>query len=130
MKALIRSLLAVALLAIAAPAATAQAKIPKGTFELVPDANFAAGFDVTGILVEFTDSTMTATQAGNLVVKSKLVVSGEFVMLTDLDGQAMCPGEAKYQFKATEKGFRMIPVEDPCAERAAIIGAITLVKKA
>ncbi|MCC6317396.1 MAG: hypothetical protein IT361_06840 [Gemmatimonadaceae bacterium] len=131
MKNLLRALfVTLALLAVVAPSsAAAQVKIPAGNYELVPDANYAAGFDVSGIVVEFTESTMTAIQAGTVLVKSTTKMNGDVITLTDVEGQLTCPSPATYKVAISAKGVRFTPVEDPCAERSAVLAQVTLVKR-
>ena len=130
MKTLFRALvLPLALLAVVPAASEAQVKIPAGTYEMVPDANYSAGFDVAGIVVEFTETSMTASQAGTILVKSTTKMAGDVITLTDVEGQVACPSPATYKVTVTAKGVRMAPVEDPCAERSAVIAQVTFVKR-
>ncbi len=131
MKNILRSLL-LPLLAVALIPTLGSAqdkKITPGLYDMVPDANFSAGFDPAGIVVEFTDTHMTATMQGQLMVKSKITLSGDMLTIEDLEGQVACPGIAKFKVTFTDKGFRMAPVEDPCAERGAVLAQITMVKQ-
>lgn len=130
MKNLLRAfVLPLALLLVAPAAAEAQVKIPVGTYELVPDANYTAGFDVAGVIVEFTETTMTASQAGTVLVKSTTRMNGDVITMTDVEGQVACPSPATYKVTVSAKGVRLAPVEDPCAERSAVLSQVTLVKK-
>jgi hypothetical protein len=130
MKSVLRKLLVpLAFVALAPAVAAAQSKIPAGVYELVPDANFSAGFDVAGIVVEFTETTMTALQAGTVLVKSKLTYAADHVVLEDIEGQVACPGAAKYKVTISDKGVRIAPIEDPCPERGAVMAQVTMVKK-
>jgi hypothetical protein len=132
MKSILRvTTLSLALLLAAPNVLQAQdKKIAAGTYELVPDANFSGGgFDVAAVLVEFTETHMTAFMQGQLLVKSKITIVGDEMIVEDLEGQVACPGIAKFRLSFTEKGFRMTPVEDPCAERGAILAQVTMVKK-
>lgn len=125
-----RLCLPLALLATVPMAAGAQdKKIAPGMYELVADANFSAGFDVTGVVVEFTETTMTAMMQGQLLVKSKIAISGDIMTIEDIEGQVACPGIAKFKVTISDKGVRMSPVEDPCAERGAVLAQVTMVKK-
>ncbi len=130
MKSIIRAFVLLAV-AFAAPVALeAQAKkIPPGLYQVVPDANFSAPMDVAGILVEFTDTHMTATMQGQVMVKSRISFAGDVVTIEDLEGQVACPGTAKYKVSTTDKGIRITPVEDPCPERGQILSQVTMVKK-
>ena len=109
--------------------ATAQARIPAGSYEMVPDSNYSAGFDVAGIVLEFTDSTMTGVQMGNVLVKSTLSYAGDAVTLTDSEGSVACPGAGTYKVVVTPKGVRLTVVSDSCDGRMAVLGQVTLVKK-
>jgi hypothetical protein len=129
MKTLLRALVLPLAFLLVAPEASAQVKIPTGTYEMVPDANYSAGFDVTGIVIEFTESTMTASQAGTVLVKSTTKMNGDVITLTDVEGQVACPSPATYKVTISQKGVRLAPVEDPCAERSAVLAQVTLVKK-
>lgn len=131
MKTLLRALvLPLALLAAVPATSAAQVKIPAGTYSMVPDANYSAGFDVSGVVVEFTEGTMTASQAGTVLVKSTTKMSGDVITLTDVEGQVACPSPATYKVTVSAKGVRFAPVEDPCAERSAVLAQVTLVKQA
>jgi hypothetical protein len=130
MRSLLRAvLLPLALVAVVPAVSAAQAKIPAGTYEMVPDANYSAGFDVTGLMVEFTENSMTALQAGTILVKSTFTYQGDIITLTDVEGQVACPSQAKYRVSITDKGVRLTPVEDPCEGRPAVLAQVTMVKK-
>lgn len=130
MKTLLRTFaLPLALLAVVPTASAAQVKIPAGSYEMVPDANYSAGFDVSGVVVEFTEGTMTASQAGTVLVKSTTRMNGDVITLTDVEGQVACPSPATYKVTVSAKGVRLAPVEDPCAERSAVLAQVTLVKR-
>ena len=130
MNATLRALvLPLALLAAAPATGVAQVKIPAGTYEMVPDSNYAAGFDVAGVTVEFTETTMAALQGGALLVKSNIKLDGDIMTLSDVEGQVACPSESKYKVTVTAMGVRLTPVEDPCSERSAVLAQVTLVKK-
>lgn len=131
MKSLLRLLLAPAFVLLLAPAlAGAQAKkVTPGLYELVPDAGFSANFDPNGVVVEFTDASMTATMQGQLLVKSKISLEGDIMTLEDLEGQVACPSIAKFKVTFTDKGFRLTPMEDPCPERGSVLAQVTMVKK-
>jgi hypothetical protein len=131
MKSLLRLLLVPAILVslLAAEGGAQEKKVTPGLYEMVPDANFSAGFDPNGVIIEFTDALMTATMQGQLLVKSKISLAGDIMTVEDLEGQVACPGIAKFKVSFTEKGFRMTPVEDPCAERGAVLAQVTMVKK-
>lgn len=130
MRHILRSLfiLPVALL-LAAPTASAQVKIAPGAYDMIPDANYSAGFDVTGIVIEFSDSTMTALQNGMVLVKSTLKFEGDHVTLTDIEGQVACGGPARFKVTISEAGVKLTPVEDPCPERGAVLGQVTLKRR-
>ncbi len=127
---LFRTLILPLLVVAALPlVASAQAKIAPGMYQMIPDANFSGGIDVAGIDIEFTESTMTATQGGAVLVKSTFTLVGDMVTLVDTEGQVACPSSSKYKITMTEKGFRMTPVEDACPERAGVLAQVSLVKK-
>jgi hypothetical protein len=131
MKALFRFVLVIAAVALMVPAESGaqEKKITPGIYEMLPDANYSAGFDPNGVVVEFTEGTMTATMQGQLLVKSKISLAGDIMTVEDQEGQVACPGIAKFKVTFTDKGFRMSPVEDPCAERGAVLAQVTMVKK-
>ena len=131
MKTLLRLLLVPALLLFLVPSGggAQEKKVTPGLYDMVPDANFSADFDPNGVIIEFTDAVMTATMQGQLLVKSKFSLTGDIMTVEDLEGQVACPGIAKFKVTFTEKGFRMTPVEDPCAERGAVLAQVTMVKK-
>lgn len=131
MKRFLRTLLLPLLVVALAPDVSgAQGKtIPAGTYAMVPDPTFSADFDPAGVSIDFTATEMTATMQGQLLVKSKISVAGDIMTIEDLEGQVACPGIAKFKVTFTEKGFRLTPVEDPCAERGAILAQVTMVKK-
>lgn len=131
MKSFLRLLLIPLLVALVLPsdAAAQDKKFTPGTYAIVPDANFSAGFDPTGLVVEFSATEMVATMQGQLMVKSKISLTGDIMTIEDLEGEVACPGMAKYKVSFTDKGMRMSPVEDPCAERGAVLSQITMVKK-
>ncbi|MGQ0649397.1 MAG: hypothetical protein ACT4P7_17730 [Gemmatimonadaceae bacterium] len=130
MKSLLRAFVLPLALIVAVPGdGAAQTKIPPGSYELVPDSNYSAGFDVSGLVLDITETTMSALQAGTVLVKSTLTFSGDVVTLNDTEGQVACPGAAKYKVTITQKGVRLTPVDDPCAERSAVLAQVTLVKK-
>ena len=108
MKTLLRALvMPLALLAFVPGTSAAQVKIPAGTYEMGPDSNYSAGFDVAGIVVEFTETTMTASQAGTILVKSTTKMAGDVITLTDVEGQVACPSPAPYKVTVTAKGVRI-----------------------
>lgn len=130
MKSLLRVLLFPVALLLAVPGeGAAQAKIAPGSYSLVPDSTFAIDFDLSGVVLDITETTMTATQQGNLLVKSTLSYEGNIVTLNDTDGQAACPTASKYRLSVTPKGVRMTPVEDACEQRSVILSQVTLVKQ-
>jgi hypothetical protein len=117
-----------ALLLVPALAGAQDVKIPKGTYAIVPDSTFSADFDVTGIVSEVTETTMTTTQAGAILVKSNLSFAGDVVSFTDVEGQFMCPGVAKYKVMLNAKGFRIVAIDDPCVERAGVLNQVAFVR--
>lgn len=129
MKSLLRALLLPLALLLAVPASSeAQTKIPPGTYSLVPDATFNVDFDVSSVVIEFTENTMTATAGGTILVKSSFTIAGDMMTITDLEGQVACPSVSKYKVTISEKGIRVTPVEDPCAERSSVLAQVTFVK--
>ena len=133
-----RRLLLAALFAVVPAAASAQGggaapkKIAAGTYQIVPDSNFSGGFDVTGFTMRFDgDSLMMVEQNGTMMTRSRIAYEGENLTWSDLEGELMCPGTAKYKLVFSEGGskIRLTPVEDGCAERSAIIAQISLVRK-
>jgi hypothetical protein len=126
-----RFLLLALLSLFALPAVTAAqgGKIPVGSYEMVADSNFSVGFDVTGLMIDFTEKTMTATQGGNLLVSSLVSMDGDVITISDVDGQAMCPGEGKYKIVAIARGIRLTPVSDTCDQRMAVLASVSLIKR-
>ena len=77
------------------------------------------------------DSIMFIEQSGSLMSRSRTSYEGEHLVWTDLEGQLMCPGQAKYKLTISEDGktVRLAPVEDGCGERSAIIAQVSFVRK-
>jgi hypothetical protein len=105
------------------------AKVPVGTYEVVADSNYNAGFDVTGLVIEFTDTTMTATQNGNMLVHAKVSIDGDVITLNDLDGVAMCVGEGKYKVVPIARGLRLRNGTDACEQRLLVLSSVSLIKR-
>lgn len=124
-------------LVLSAPAlASAQSSAPKkiapGLYQIVPDANFAGGIDVSAFSMRFDgDSLMVVEQSGAMLTRSRTSYEGEHLVWTDLAGELMCPGVAKYKLVFSDEGrsIRLTPVEDACVERSAIIAQISLRRK-
>ncbi len=117
---------------VVAQGAAAMRKIPAGVYQIVPDSAFSAGIDMTAFTMRFDgDSLMTVEQSGTMMSRAKITYEGDNILWTDLEGELMCPGTAKYKitFKASGASFRLTPVEDPCDQRSAIVVQIQLVKK-
>ena len=130
MKSLLRALVLPLALLVTVPAASdAQAKIPPGTYGLVPDATYNVDFDVSSVVIEFTENTMTALAGGTILVKSSFTIAGDVMTITDLEGQVACPSVSKYKVIISDKGIRVTPVDDPCAERSAVLAQVTFVKR-
>jgi hypothetical protein len=119
----------VALFAVTASVSAQQpVRIPAGTYHVVPDSTYAADFDATGIVSEVTATTMTTTQAGTLLVRSNIAFEGDVMSFSDVDGQFLCPGVAKYRVILNAKGFRVVAVDDPCPERAGVLNQVSFVR--
>jgi hypothetical protein len=122
--------LAVALFLGASHPASAQGaakKIPAGMYRLVADPGYSVEFDASTVELQFTDSTLTATQNGTMLAKSLLKYSGDEVAMTDIDGQLMC-GPARYRVQVKSGEIRLVPIEDPCDQRSAVLSQVKLVK--
>lgn len=107
-------------------------KIAPGLYQVVPDANFAGGMDVSAFSMRFEgDSLMVIEQSGAMMTRSRMSYDGEFLVWTDLEGELMCPGSARYKLIVSQDGrsIRLTPVQDGCEERAAIIAQISLQRK-
>ncbi len=131
MKSIMKVLAAAAVLIGTVPAvAHAQRALPVGAYQILPGEGFAGGFDLTTVTFDVEEGGWTILMAGSLVAKSTLKFEGaDIVMITDLEGEMMCPGTAKYQVKKTDKGHTLKPLEDPCPERGEIISTLLLVKR-
>jgi|JI102314A2RNA_FD_contig_101_455841_length_938_multi_4_in_0_out_0_2 hypothetical protein len=111
---------------------TAPRKITPGTYQVVPDQNFSGGMDVSVFTTRFEgDSLLIIEQGGALMTRSRMSYEGEHLVWTDIEGQLMCPGQAKYKLTISEDGktVRLAPVEDGCGERSAIISQVSFVRK-
>jgi hypothetical protein len=136
-RAAIAALVAMGALAAQPAAARAQGapsakRIPSGLYQVVPDQNFSAGMDVSTFTVRFEgDTLMLVEQQGTTMTRSRMTYDGEHVTWTDLEGQLMCPGVARYKYVLTndDKTVRLTPVEDGCGERSAIIAQVTMVRR-
>jgi hypothetical protein len=105
-----------------------QAKIPSGTYVMVPDSGFALDVPIASITLVFSDSTMTANMDGQMIIRSRLTQSGDQVTLTDVEGEMACGTPATYKVEVTPKGVRLTPIEDVCEQRSSVLAAVTLVK--
>lgn len=115
-----------------AQSAASAKRIPSGLYQVVPDQNFSAGMDVSAFTVRFEgDTLMLVEQMGTTMTRSRMSYEGEHVTWTDLEGQLMCPGVARYRFTVSsdDKTVRLTPVEDGCGERSAIIAQVAMVRK-
>lgn len=137
MQTLLRRVLVAACIALLPAAVSAQASAPRkivpGTYQVVPDPNFAGGIDVSAFTMRFEgDSLMVIEAGGAMMTRSRMSYEGENLVWTDLEGELACPGTAKYKLTISEdtKTLRFTPIEDGCAERSAIIVQISLVRKA
>lgn len=127
----------VATLFLAVPAVAhsqdgAPRKIAPGIYQVVPDPSFAAGFDVSAFNMRFVgDTLMVIEQGGAMMTRSRTSYEGEHLVWTDLEGELMCGGVAKYKLVFSDAGrtIRLTPVEDACAERSAIIAQISLKRR-
>jgi len=111
---------------------SAAKKVTPGLYQVVADPNFSAGMDMSVFTMRIDgDSSLVIEQAGALAARARLWYEGEHMLWSDLEGQLMCPGTAKYKLSIAEDGksFRLSPVEDPCAERSAIVAQIKMVLK-
>jgi len=118
--------------AMAAAQSSAPKKIAPGLYQIVPDANFAGGIDVSAFSMRFDgDSLMAIEQSGAMLTRSRTSYEGEHLVWTDLEGELMCPGVARYKVVFSDEGrsIRLTPVKDACAERSAIIAQISLKRK-
>lgn len=130
MRSLTRALLLPLALLLAVPSdGAAQTKIAPGSYQLVPDSTYNIDFDLSGIVLDITETTMTAMQLGSVLIKSTLSYDGNVVTMVDTEGQAACPTASKYRVSVTPKGLRMTPVEDACEQRSMVLAQVTLVKK-
>ena len=137
MSTLLRRLALAAMIFVVPSLASAQGgsptrKIAPGIYQVVPDQNFSGGMDVSVFTARFEgDSIMFIEQSGSLMSRSRTSYEGEHLVWTDLEGQLMCPGQAKYKLTISEDGktVRLAPVEDGCGERSAIIAQVSFVRK-
>ncbi|MBK6489167.1 MAG: hypothetical protein IPF98_20480 [Gemmatimonadetes bacterium] len=118
--------------AMASAQSSPAKKIAPGVYQVVPDANFAGGMDLSAFSMRFEgDSVMVIEQSGAMMTRSRTSYDGEHLVWTDLEGELMCPGTARYKLVFSQEGrsIRLTPVEDGCAERSAIIAQISLQRK-
>jgi hypothetical protein len=129
MASLVRTLAVAAILAFTPVIAESQqAKIPSGTYVMVPDSGFALDVPIASITLVFADSTMTANMDGQMIIRSRLTHAGDQVTMTDFEGEMACGTPAKYKLEITAKGMRLTPIEDACEQRSSVLAAVTLVK--
>lgn len=115
--------------AASASAQTSSSVMPRGSYTMVPDSNYA-GPDLTGLAITFgDDNTMTVVSPdGSLIVKSKLTFENGVMTLNDQDGSNVCQAAGKYKVVGDAKTFRLSLVEDGCSERSAIVIAVKWVR--
>lgn len=133
---LLRGALAAALVLALPLSVQAQANAPRkitpGVYQVVPDPSFAAGFDVSAVNMRFHgDTIMVIEQGGAVMARARTSYEGEHLVWTDLEGELMCDGVAKYKLAFSDEGktIRLTPVADACAERSAIIAQISLKRR-
>lgn len=118
--------------ALASAQSSPPNRIVPGVYQIVPDPNFAGGIDVSAFAMRFEgDSLMMIEQSGAMLTRSRTSYDGEHLVWTDLEGELMCPGVARYKLVFSDQGrsIRLTPVQDACAERSAIIAQISLKRK-
>lgn len=120
----------VLLLAVVSDVSEAQRALPVGSYQVQAGEGFAGGFDLSTVTVDVAEGSWTIMMGAGLVAKSNIKFEGtDHVTITDLEGEMMCPGTAKYQIAKTDKGYKLTPIEDPCPERGDIISTLLFVKK-
>ena len=121
--------LAVSAGAAAQNAGGASAKVPPGTYTLVPDTGYA-GPDVSAFTVQFIgDTLLIVKQAGLMVVRSTLKYEGPVMLWTDLEGEMMCPEPARYSVTVGKDFVRVTPVVDSCEGRATVTSGVRMVRQ-
>lgn len=130
MKPLFRALALGVLVAAATPAlAGAQStKIPNGTYTLVVDSGAVINAPIASITLVVADSIMTANVDGQMVIRSRLAMKDDNVVMTDFEGEMACAMPATYKLELNPKGVRLTPLEDMCEQRSSVLAAVTLVK--
>lgn len=130
MKPLFRALALGVLVAAATPAlAEAQStKVPAGTYTLVVDSGAVLNAPIASITLVFTDSVLTANVDGQMVIRSRLSMKDDNLVMTDFEGEMACAMPATYKVELNPKGVRLTPLEDMCEGRSTVLAAVTLVK--
>lgn len=119
-----------ALLAAATPAlAEAQStKIPSGTYTLVLDSGAVINAPIESITIVVADSILTANVDGQMVMRSRLSMKDDNLVMTDFEGEMACAMPATYKVELKPKGVRLTPLEDMCENRSTVLAAVTLMK--
>lgn len=118
--------------ALLAQGAPVPARIPSGAYRVVPDPTAALGVDVSAFVLRFEgDSSLVVEQGGMLLTRARVQVAGDEVTWTDLDGQMVCPGQARYKLTLSDdrRTLRLTPVTDGCAERSMVVSQVSLVRQ-
>ena len=115
-----------------ARAQAAPARIPAGPYRVVPEPSAALGVDVSAFLLRFEgDTALVIEQAGMLMTRARMQFEGDVLAWTDLDGQMVCPGQARYRFTLSDDRttLRLAPLADGCAERSMVVSKVSLVRQ-
>lgn len=130
MKHFVRALAVGALIAAATPlVAEAQStKIPSGTYTLVADSGVVINAPLASITLVFTDSILTANVDGQMVIRSRLTLKDDNLVMTDYEGEMACAMPATYKVELKPKGLRLTPLEDMCENRSTVLAVVTLMK--
>jgi hypothetical protein len=76
----------------------------------------------------FTDSILTANVDGQMVIRSRLTLKDDNLVMTDYEGEMACAMPATYKVELKPKGLRLTPLEDMCENRSTVLAVVTLMK--
>ncbi|HEY0434290.1 MAG TPA: hypothetical protein VGC95_10485 [Chitinophagaceae bacterium] len=72
-----------------------------------------------------TDSSFVTNSHGDVMVKSKITVTGDKITITDYDGQYACTeATGSYTFTVTGNSMSLKKIEDGCEGRAQAIDGL------
>lgn len=130
MSSLVRALIVGAIVAATTPleAESQNTRIPSGTYTLVADSGFTLDVPLASITLVFADTILTANVDGQMVIRSRLMLAGDKLTMTDYEGEMACAMPATYKVEIKPAGLRLTPLEDTCTNRSAVLAGVTLIK--